>query len=286
MKRCVAWVALLIGLAAQAVPAERARPVLLAYTRDLNLAMLIGQYDPEKKDHWLNDTRPFTPPGHHALFTLFGPRGKIQGVHLTEDVRMQPEIQPWDWNVGISTWSRRETHVALALSGDWPDIQHPAEVLAPPPDDAVQAVTEFLKREHLTDAAPRATQVVSVELRGNGEKNWVICANSDNSALNDKSAAAVYALALLRTETRGLPVTLPLRVFAHHKSKAETVDDFIRHHGRIPFYQLLAVTDLAGDNQAQIAILNDDRNEGPEIDIYSFADEKITPLLSARKVFF
>src|SRR5205085_10272208 len=83
-----------------------AKATLLAYARENRLEMLVGQYDPASR-RYLSNTYAFVPPDVHAAFTLYGPRGKIQAVHLDENFPTRPDEQPWDWSVAISPWDRK-----------------------------------------------------------------------------------------------------------------------------------------------------------------------------------
>jgi hypothetical protein len=258
--------------------------VLLAYAREYHLEMLIGQYDPASR-RWLPDSHAFIPPPVQAPFTLFGVEGRLGQVVINETFRTPRSEQPWDWNVAISSWNRSDTRVALAVSGEWPPLPRAAQAL--PLDDAAAttAVADFLKARRVPVAHPRLTQVLRVDLNGDGREETLVCANSDNAALMDAAPAAVYALALLVVDVNGKTAVLPLRADASYKPANRRVDEHQRLYGRFGTYQVLAVVDIAGDGREQVAVLNDNRSEGPEVDVYALAGEKVTRLLSTRKLY-
>jgi hypothetical protein len=259
--------------------------VLLALTRDYELTFLLGQYD-SSHHHWLESMKPFTAPDLFKPFTLFGPSGKIAQVRLDEEFRTRAEIRPWEWDVAISSWNRTETTLALAVSGAWPDLPGPVQIL--PLDDAEALITAaaYLQGRHLPVSKPRVTQVLRADLNGDGVQETIICANSDNSSLNDKDPASAYSLALLRVNINGRLTTQPLRVWAAYKPTHEYVEDFERHYGRAGFYRVLALSDIDRDGRVEIAVLNNDPHYGPEVDFYTLAGNLITHLLAFRVVYF
>ncbi len=279
--------ALTVGLVVRGLvvaQAENAPPVLIAYACAFQLEMLVGQYDPHAR-RWLSNTHAFVPPAAGSPVTLFGVNGKLAVVHIDESYRTRPDIQPWDWNVAISSWSRAATHVALALSGQWPDLPHPPQVLPLTDVDAVNAVSAFLKERTLDVPSPTITEIYQVDLNGDGQEEKIICANTDTSKLTDAAPAAIYSLALLRVSVNGQLQTLPLRADAAYKPANRSLDEHQRLHGRTAFYQALALSDVIRDGHEQIAILNNNRYEGPEMDLFSFGQGKVRHLLSTRKLY-
>jgi len=259
--------------------------VVLAYARDYQLEMLVGQYDPRTR-RWYGNTYPFIPPRAEAPFTLFGVTGRLASVRLDDPYAAPADIDPWEWDANIKPWDRRVTRVALALPGAWPDTERHAEVLPRNDPDAAAAVAAFLKGRGLDVPQPRVTQVLRVDLNGDGRTELLICANTDNAALTEAAPAAIYHLALLRLSIDGAPKTLPLRVAVSFKPAHRSVDEHQRYYGRAAFYQVLAITDVARDGQEQVAILNDDRNYGPEVDLYALTGHAVKRLLATQMLFF
>ena len=269
------------GIAGRPIP----NSLFLAYARSNQLEMLVGQYDP-KTQRWYLNTHAFTPPAVQAAFTLFGVNGKLANVYLSDRFKEPHDTVPWDWSAHINPWDQSQTHVALALSGVWPDTPHHPELVPTNDPDLVAATVAFLKEKHLDVPAPRITQAMRVDLNGDGQPVTVFCANNDTAAMNDQDAASVYNLALARFELKGQTITLPLRVRTSYKPANRTVDDHWRYEGAPAYYQILAFTDIERNGREQISILNDDRSNGPEIDLYSISGSKVIHTLKARKVYF
>jgi hypothetical protein len=259
--------------------------IFLAYARSNQLEMLVGQYNP-KTQRWYPNTHAFKPPAVRAVFTLFGVSAKLATVYLSDRFKEPNDTVPWDWSAHITPWDQSQIHVALALSGVWPDTPHHPELVPTNDPDLVAATVAFLKEKHLDVPAPRITQAMRVDLNGDGHPITVFCANNDLAAMNDQDAASIYNLALARFQVEGKPITLPLRVRTSYKPANRTVDDHWRYEGAPAYFQILAFTDIEQNGQEQISILNDDRSNGPEIDLCSISGNKVIHTLKARKVYF
>jgi hypothetical protein len=277
------------GVSSLPVSPAGARPlkdaVFLAYARDYQLEMLVGQHDPSTH-RWYQNTYPFIPPEVNTPFTLFGVTGRLSQVHLDDEFKTPSDTDPWAWYANINPWDRSVTHVALALSGIWPDIGRHPEALPLDDADSVAAVSTYLQEHHLQVAKPNITQVLRIDLNGDGNKEIVICANTDNATLKDDIAAPIYYLALLRANINGHLTTLPLRTATSFKPPNQSIDEHQRYHGPASFYQVLAFTDIERNGHEQIAILNDERVNGPEVDVFVFNGHEVSNLISARMLYF
>jgi hypothetical protein len=264
--------------------AQEAKPVLIAFARHFQLEMLVGQYDPAS-GQWLPNTAPFVPPAVKAPFSLFGAGGKMGDVELAEEFRTPADKEPWDWAAKIGSWDRSQTQVALALSGRWPDV--PAGRDLPLNDsDSIAATSAYLKSKGIDISAPRLTQIISIDLNADGTDETIICANSDDRYVKAGASAVTYSLTLLRAQVNGKPETLPLRTQEANKPAHRDLDDHQRLHGRIGYFAILALPAITGDGKRQVAIINDNRSEGPEVDLYGFDGKAVTRLLSAHKLYF
>src|SRR5258708_25401706 len=92
-------------------------------------------------------TEPFTPLPALTPFTLFGVHGKMAEVHTLS--KGSSDLRPWNWEADISPWKSDGPRIALALSGKWPSLPRlPTELPVNDPE-AVAAVSDYLKKEHL-----------------------------------------------------------------------------------------------------------------------------------------
>jgi hypothetical protein len=272
------------GTYAQTRNAAEAR-VLVAFVRGTHLALLVGQYDP-KRQKWLSNHESFRLPLPPVTFTLFGAKGKLAAVQIA-DVQKQPtDIPPWTWNDKVTEWDRSQTSLALALSGDWPDTPRRAEAVPLDDPEAVAVVADYLKHRGLDVPQPRMTRALRIDLQGDGKPQLLVCANSDNADAADSSSAMVYALALVRMELHGKLQTLPLREMVYHKPAHEQMDEYQRRFGRLAHYDILALPDIQKNGRFQIAVVDDNRFEGPEIDVFNWAQGRPERVLNAQTFYF
>jgi hypothetical protein len=177
---------------------------------------------------------------------------------------------PDTWTVKLSP---AQENGAVALSASWnalPRKPRSADVTQPV---YVQAVHDFLVGKGLTDPKVNITQILRIDLEGDGEEEVLISATNyftKEKGMPSTATAGGYSFVLLRRVVAGKVKTQLVEGEFYPKRKEFSAPNK---------YRVLAVLDLDGDGKMEV-ILDSQYYEGGATTIYRCTPAKIEQLLS------
>ena len=263
-------------------PVTAAPSRLLAFASETRLVLMIGKYDTARG--WVPSTNFYEPPQPGAVFSLYGPSGRVGEVRITDQ---EPEYRYGvfaDWSAKVSSWDNRSAPYALALSGS-EDLA--AATLEPlPPDNAEYRgiMSRYLKSRGLNVEAPYLTQAYILPIEGHGRDAALLVAHSDASAMSTEKAGDVYAVAILWWNDHGKEKIFELASQTSHKPAGQSVEEHQKYDGVRDFLRVLCAVDIDGDGWKEI-VLYRAKEDAAEIAIFHF-DGRLRKVLSAVKMNF
>jgi hypothetical protein len=169
--------------------------------------------------------------------------------------------------------SSKSKEAVIALSAPWNALPRKPRIADPTQQDYVDAVREFLETQHVGDPKVKITQILRVDLDGDGEDEVLISAtnyfNKDNDVPMDTPAHGSYSIVLLRRVVAGKVQTEFVTGQLYPKDKSSTPN----------VYEIPAALDLNGDGKLEV-IVHSHYYEGAETTIYDCSGGKCKAVLS------
>ena len=258
------------------------RPRELAFASEDYLTLSIGKYDPRgPRGGWVQGTDFYIPIMSSETYTLYTVHGRLREIPLKSQQRGFPGITPADWWAKTDRRPEADLPFALAVRGSWPEDRGAKDIALDDPD-AERIAKDYLRKRGLNVEAPLLTQAFQADLLGDGRLETLICAHSDLGALKDDQASDVYAVALLRYETKGSQKTIALRSQTSHKPASQTIEDHEKYYGKRDFLRFVAFHDITGDGRLEI-VLYSAKDDATQIDVFTFDGRCARKVLSADK---
>jgi len=263
-----------LAVGEQTIPPNR----LFALVNEGRISLAVGRFDAVK--HWMPSTAFYDPPQPQDRFTIYGMKGKLGEVRITDPRRPLPEDTFANWYPKVSPWNWTEQPQAFAIAGPLPDLSSSAETLPLDNPEAVAVASDYLRSKGLQVPHPFLTQVFEVNLGKTLGKGLLICAHSDESALRDDTEAAIYAVALVRLSIKGKNKTIPLASQTSFKPAHQTIEQHKASYGTRDFYRYIACLDLNGDGRPEI-VLYRAQFDATVVDVYEWEGTRPAKVLSA-----
>lgn len=168
-------------------------------------------------------------------------------------------------------FSSQPNEGVIALSAAWDALPRKPQIADPTQQVYVDAVREFLEAQRISDPKVKITQILRVDLDGDGEDEVLISAtnyfNKDNDVPMDTPAPGSYSIVLLRRVVAG-------------KVQTELVAGQVFPTDDTPnVYEIPAVLDLNGDGKLEV-IVHSQYYEGAATTIYDCSAGKCKDVLS------
>jgi hypothetical protein len=163
----------------------------------------------------------------------------------------------------------------LALSAPWNALPRKPQIAEPTEQVYVDAVREFLTDRRISDPKVKITQILRVDLDGDGEEEVLINATNyftkDNDVPMEAPARGSYSIVLLHRAVAGKVQTefVAGEVYTKDESNAPNV------------YEITAVLDLNGDGKLEV-IVHSQYYEGSATTIYDCSGGKCKVALSVE----
>jgi hypothetical protein len=164
----------------------------------------------------------------------------------------------------------------IALSAPWNALPRKPQIADSTQQVYVDAVRDFLKDRRISDPKVKITQILRVDLDGDGEEEVLINATNyftkDNDApMEEAPAHGSYSIVLLRRVVAGKLVTefITGQTYPNDESSTPNV------------YEIPAVLDLNGDGKLEV-IVHSQYYEGSATTIYDCSGGKCKTALSVE----
>ena len=161
----------------------------------------------------------------------------------------------------------------IALSAPWNPLPRKPQIADPTQQVYVDAVREFLESRRISDPKVKITQIVRVDLDGDGEDEVLINATNyfteDGDVPLDTAAPGSYSIVLLRRVVAGKVQTELVAGDLYVKDESSASN----------LYEISSVLDLNGDGKLEV-IVHSHYYEGSETTIYDCSGGKCKAALS------
>lgn len=221
---------------------------------DVRSGYLIGAIDSGK---WIEPTDATESVKSGTKLPVFGVTGIVGNVSV---VKLDTRNEPCPDRPVVKLNPRRMKQGAVAFAGSWNPLPRKAKQLDRNQHPHADVVREFLRERGFLDPIVHITQIVSVDLDGDGRDEFVISAthykNGDN--IPDESAPNTYSFVMIERVIEG-------------KTKAELVDGEFYPEPKPDSapnkFEIAALLDLNGDGRIDI-VLRSAYYEGDEVSVY------------------
>jgi hypothetical protein len=161
----------------------------------------------------------------------------------------------------------------IALSAPWNALPRKPQIADPTQQVYVDAVREFLESRRMSDPKVKITQILRVDLDGDGEEEVLINATNyfteDGDVPMDTAAPGSYSIVLLRRVVAGKVQTELIAGDLYVKDESSPSN----------LYEIPGVLDLNGDGKLEI-IVHSHYYEGSATTIYDCSGGKCKDVLS------
>jgi hypothetical protein len=233
---------------------------------DVRYGYLIGAI---KSGKWIEPTDAINsvkPGAKLPVYGLIGAVGKMSTVKL--DIRNEPcPDRPV-----VKLNPRKMKHGEVAFSATWNPLPRKPKSADSNQKQHVDVVREFLHEHGFRDPIVHIRQIVSIDLDGDGQDEFVISATHYKTAdkIPDESAPNTYSFVMIERVIEG-------------KTKTELVDGEFYPQAKPDSapnkFEIAALLDLNGDGKIDI-VLRSAYYEGDEISVYEYQPSGVKKVLS------
>ena len=234
---------------------------------DAHYGYLIGGINAGK---WIEsiDATDSVKPG--TKLPVYGVLGNVGTVGV---VKLDTQNEPCEDRPIVKLRPPKMTNAQIAFTANWNALpRKPKSVGKDQQTQHAGIVREFLRERGLRDPIVHISQIVSVDLDGDGLDEFVISAThyKNGDEIPEEPSANTYSFVMIERVVEG-------------KTKAELVDGefYPEAKGDTPpnRFQIAALLDLNGDGKIDI-VLRSAYYEGDEISVYEYQPTSIKKVLS------
>lgn len=233
---------------------------------DVQHGYLIGAI---KSGKWLEPTESTNSVKHGAKLPVYGVTGKIGTV---ETVKLDTANEPCPDRPIVKLNPRNVKSGDVAFAASWNPLPRKAQTVDAKQKQHVDLVREFLRQRGFRDPVVHISQIVSVDLDGDGHDEFVISAThyKNGDEIPDESSPNTYSFVIIERIVGGKP-------------KAELVDGEFYPQAKADAapnkFEIAALLDLNGDTKIDI-VLRSAYYEGDEISVYEYRPSGAKKVLS------
>lgn len=227
---------------------------------------VIGGYADGK---WLKSEpagkRLTAPKTTYKLFTLKGEAGTVTAGKAASEAEVCPDV----WSVKITPEPDLQKP-AIGVCAPWNPMPRTVKSADTTQDVYVKAVTELLADKGIAKPKIKITQVLRVDLEGDGEEEVVISGTHyTNEEELVKAAAGDYSFVALRRVVKGKVQTQILAGDFYPKSVEDAAPNI---------YKVSGVLDLNGDGVLEV-IVNSTYYEGGGLQVWQLQKDKLVTVI-------
>lgn len=254
---------------------------VVALATENQLTMGIGKYEPGAG--WISLAGLTRPSEPGDLFTVYTMAGEVAQVKNIDPYRSPNWQTPIEWSARITRWYSGEgVPMGIAVYGRSPVKAESGKPLPLDSPDIRAELSKYLATKHLDVPSPIVTQAYEVRLPPEGSRSILVTAHSDRDQVKDDAPAAIYALAVLLQNVNGEWRVIPFEEEASYKPKSQTLEEHQTYYGVRDSYRFLALPDLDGDQQPEIAVYLQ-RDGLNQVDLFTWDGQQTAKVLSTYK---
>lgn len=233
---------------------------------DVQHGYLIGAIHSGK---WLEPTDSTNSIKPGAKLPVYGVAGKIGTI---EAVKVDTANEPCPDRPVVKLNPRKMKSGEVAFAASWNPLPRKIQAIDARQKQHVDLVHEFLRQRGFRDPVVHISQIVSVDLEGDGHDEFVISAThyKGGDKIPDESSANTYSFVAIERIVEGKP-------------KAELVDGEFYPAAKADAapnrFEIAALLDLNGDGKIDI-VVRSAYYEGDEISVYEYRPSGAKKVLS------
>jgi hypothetical protein len=233
---------------------------------DVRYGYLIGAIENGK---WIEPTDATNSVKPGAKLQVYGVAGIVGTVSV---VKFNTRNEPCPDRPIVKMNPEKMKRGAVAFGAKWNPLPRKPKLVDAKQQPHVDVIREFLRQRGLRDPTVHISQIVSVDLDGDGKEEFVISAThfKDGDEIPDEATANTYSFVMVER-------------FVDGKPKAELVDGefYPEAKGDMPpnKFEIAALLDLNGDGKIDI-VLRSAYYEGDEISVYEYQPTGAKKVLS------
>jgi hypothetical protein len=225
---------------------------------------------------WIIPEKAAKSMKRRTSFRVFGLTGEV-GKATGSKPKSVEEVCADTLTVSLSSKSKDGV---IALNAPWNALPRKPRIADPTEQGYVDAVREFLESRRISDPKVRITQILRVDLDGDGEEEALINATNyfteDGGVPMDTPAPGSYSIVLLRRVVAGKAETELVAGELYPRKESSGPKD---ESGPPNVYEIPAALDLNGDGKLEV-IVHSQYYEGAATTIYDCSGDKCKEALS------
>ena len=226
---------------------------------------LVGAVDAGK---WIDAKHALESIKVGATLPIFDLSGETGKVTIT---KVENEGEPCPATPFVFTEPERPEHGAIAFAPKWNPLPRKAQTLALTQDVYVDLVRKFLEERKIRNPIVNITQILRVDLDGDGEDEVLISATHyERESDTNVSGANTYSFVMLRRVVGGKVKTELVAGEFYPKAKKSNAPNE---------YEVTALLDLNGDGKIDI-VVRSAYYEGDEVEIFECGKSGVKRVLS------
>lgn len=221
---------------------------------DLRYGYLMGAIESGK---WIEPTDATDSVKPGAKLSIYGVTGIVGNAAV---VKLDTRNEPCPDRPVVKLNPRKMKLGAVAFSANWNALLRKPKTLDPNQKNHADVVREFLRERGFKNPVVHITQIISIDLNGTGQDDFVISAThyKNGDKIPDESTANTYSFVMIERSLNGKPKTELVDGEFYPDAKPNSAPNK---------FEIAALLDLNGDGKIDI-VLRSAYSEGDEISVY------------------
>ena len=233
---------------------------------DVREGYLIGGVESGK---WIEPSDAVASVKAQTKLPVYGVAGETGKVRV---LKVDTEREPCPDRPVVKLDPRRVTRGAIAFAANWNPLPRKPQLLDGRQKEYVDLVCEFLREHGLGNPIVRISQVVRIDLDGDGQDEILISAThyKNGDKVPEESSSNTYSFVMLARVAAGKAKTELVAGEFYPEAKADAAPNK---------YEIVALLDLNGDGKIDI-VVRSAYYEGDEVSVYELQPSGFNKALS------
>jgi hypothetical protein len=221
---------------------------------DVRYGYLIGAVE---KGKWIEPTDATNSVKSGMKLPVYGVTGTVENVAV---VKLDTRNEPCPDRPIVKLNPKKMKKGAIAFAAKWNPLPRKPKLINVKEKQHVDVVREFLRERGLRDPIMQISQIVSMDLDGDGQDEFLISAThyKDGDEIPDESTANTYSFVMVERIVGGKPKAELVGGEFYPEAKSDTAPNK---------FEIAALLDLNGDGKIDI-VVRSAYYEGDEITVY------------------